>query len=237
MIGDLSVVALIPARGGSKGISGKNIKMMAGRPMIDYTIRAGLESRYVDDVVVSTDDEEIAQVARSCGASVPFMRPAELASDTSKAVDAVVHARDELLAADKHYDVLVLLQATSPLRTAEDVDAALEMFVQKDRASLVAVTPVTEHPVHMCTIDDDGMRHALLPGVNGTVRRQDMPPVYRVNGAIYINNADEITLDTSFNDNEVGFIMSAEHSVDVDDLDDFARAERILEARNGRSQS
>lgn len=109
--------------------------------------------------------------------------------------------------------------------------------MQKGRASLVAVTPVTEHPVHMCTIDDDGMRHALLPGVNGTVRRQDMPPVYRVNGAIYINNADEITLDTSFNDNEVGFIMSAEHSVDVDDLDDFAHAERILETRNGRSQS
>lgn len=103
--------------------------------------------------------------------------------------------------------------------------------MQKGRASLVAVTPVTEHLVHMCTIDDDGMRHALLPGVNGTVRRQDMPPVYRVNGAIYINNADEITLDTSFNDNEVGFIMSAERSVDVDDLEDFARAERMLEAR------
>ena len=109
--------------------------------------------------------------------------------------------------------------------------------MQKGRASLVAVTPVTEHPVHMCTIDDDGMRHALLPGVNGTVRRQDMPPVYRVNGAIYINDADEITLETSFNDNEVGFVMSTEHSVDVDDLEDFAHAEQALEARNGRNQS
>ena len=231
MIDDLSVVALVPVRGGSKGIPGKNIKQMAGRPMIDYTIRAGLNSHYVDDVVVSTDDEGIAEVAQSCGANVPFMRPSELALDTSKTVDAVVHARDELLAAGRHYDVLVLLQATSPLRTAEDIDAALEMFVRKGRASLVAVTPVTEHPVLMCTIDDDGKRHALLPGVNGTVRRQDMPPVYRVNGAIYINEADEITLDTSFNDNEVGFVMSAEHSVDVDDLEDFVRAERLLEAR------
>ena len=105
----------------------------------------------------------------------------------------------------------------------------LEMFVRKGRASLVAVTPATEHPIHMCTIDGDGMRHALLPGVNGTVRRHDMPPAYRVNGAIYINDADEITLDTSFNDNEVGFVMSAEHSVDVDDFEDFACAERALE--------
>lgn len=158
-----------------------------------------------------------------------FMRAPELTSDTSRTVDAVVHVRGELLALGRHYDVLVLLQATSPLRTAEDVDAALEMFVQKGRASLVAVTPVTEHPIHMCTIDADGKRHALLLGVNGTVRRQDMPPVYRVNGAIYINDADEITLETSFNDNEVGFVMSAGHSVDVDDLEDFARAERALE--------
>lgn len=148
-----------------------------------------------------------------------------------------MHARDELLASGRHYDVLVLLQATSPFRTADDVDAALEMFVQKGRASLVAVTPVTEHPIHMCTIDADGKRHALLPGVNSTVRRQDMPPVYRVNGAIYINDANEITLDTSFNDNEVGFFMSVEHSVDVDDLEGFARAEGALEARNGRNQS
>ena len=111
------------------------------------------------------------------------------------------------------------------------MDAALEMFVQKDRASLVAVTPVTEHPIHMCTIDGDGMRHALLSGVSGTVRRQGMPPVYRVNGTIYINDAGEITLDTSFNDNEVGFVMSAGRPVDVDDLEDFARAERMLKAR------
>ena len=142
-----------------------------------------------------------------------------------------MHARDELLALGRRYDVLVLLQVTSSLRTADDVDAALEMFVRKGRASLVTVTPVTEHPIHMCTIDDDGVRHALLPGVNGTVRRQDMPPVYRVNDSICINDADEITLDTSFNDNEVGFIMSAGRSVDVDDLEDFARAERMLEAR------
>ena len=101
--------------------------------------------------------------------------------------------------------------------------------MRKGRASLVAVTPATEHPIHMCTIDGDGVRHALLPGVNGTVRRQDMPPVYRVNGAIYINDANEITLDPSFTDNEVGFVMSAGHSVDVDDLEDFARVERALE--------
>ena len=117
------------------------------------------------------------------------------------------------------------------------MDAALEMFVQKGRASLVAVTPVTEHPIHMCTIDGDGVRHALLPGVNDTVRREDMPPVCRANGAIYINDADEITLDTSFNDNEVGLVMSAGYSVDVDNLEDFARAKQALEARNGRNQS
>lgn len=107
------------------------------------------------------------------------------------------------------------------------------MCFARNEVSLVAVTFVTEHPIHVCTIDADGVRHALLPGVNGTVRRQDMPPVYRANVAIYVNDAGEIDLDTSFNDNEDGFVMSAGRSVDIDDLEDFDHAERALQAGYG----
>lgn len=230
MIDDLSVLALITARGGSKGIPRKNVKPLDGRPMIDYSIQAGLQSKYVDSVVVTTDDEEIASVSRACGASVPFMRPAELASDTSKSVDAVIHARDALQDMGLSYDVLVLLQPTSPLRTAADIDAALELFVEKGRMDLVAVVPVEETPIHMHTMDEDGVLHPIMD-VNGTIRRQDMPSFYRVNGAIYINNAAELTLETSFNDNPLGFVMSREHSIDIDELEDFERAERALESR------
>lgn len=125
----MTFLALIPARGGSKGIPRKNVRPLSGKPLISYTIEAALNSVVIDDVVVTTDDEEIAEVARSYGAEIPFMRPAELAADESKTIDCVVHARDTLRAMDREYDAIVLLQPTSPLRVAEDIDAAASVWM------------------------------------------------------------------------------------------------------------
>lgn len=220
------ILALIPARGGSKGIKNKNIVDLDGKPLISYSIKAGLDSEYIDDVVVSTDSELIASVASSYGAQVPFMRPAELATDTSKTIDAVLHAVKFLKDSNCEYDILVLLQPTQPLRTAKDIDMAIEKYYQYEQ-DLVSVSPVENHPLLIRSIDSKGELVNLLD-VNSTCRRQDMPEYYCVNGCIYINKISELSELTSFNDNKLPFIMEPMHSVDIDDMTDLAMAELII---------
>lgn len=186
MINNLKVLALIPARGGSKGIKDKNIYDIDGKPLIAYSIIAAQNSKYVDDVVITTDSEKIKEVSESFGANVPFLRPAELASDNSKTIDAVVHATNTLKELGRDYDILLLLQPTCPLRTTEDIDNSLELFVSKGCVALVSVNKVKEHPILMRKINEDGIMDNLL-NLPSTIRRQDMPPIYKVNGSIYIS--------------------------------------------------
>lgn len=234
MINHQKILALIPARGGSKGIPRKNIIGLCGRPLIGYTIEAGLKSRYIDTVMVSTDDREIAEVSRACGAEVPFLRPAELASDTAKTIDAVLYAVRTLREAGKAFDVLVLLQPTEPLRTAKDIDAALEKYFACGEKALVSVSEVDDHPILTRTIEETPEGERLKPLLEGssTCRRQDMPAYYRVNGCIYINPVRELEESTSFNDNPVPFVMEKSHSVDIDEMSDLALAEYWLKKRN-----
>lgn len=227
MINNLKVLALIPARGGSKGIKDKNIYDINGKPLIAYSIIAAQNSKYVDDVVITTDSEKIKGVAESYGANVPFLRPAELASDNSKTIDAVVHATNTLKELERDYDILLLLQPTCPLRTTEDIDNSLELFVSKGCVALVSVNKVKEHPILMRKINEDGMMDNLL-NLPSTIRRQDMPPIYKVNGSIYINLVKELSNDTSLNDNPLAYITDDEHSVDIDDLEDIERVKNIL---------
>lgn len=227
MINNLKVLALIPARGGSKGIKDKNIYDINGKPLIAYSIIAAQNSKYVDDVVITTDSEKIKEVAESFGANVPFLRPVELASDNSKTIDAVVHATNTLKELERDYDILLLLQPTCPLRTTEDIDNSLELFVSKGCTALVSVNKVKEHPILMRKINEDGMMDNLL-NLPSTIRRQDMPPIYKVNGSIYINLVKELSNDTSLNDNPLAYITEDEHSVDIDDLDDIERVKNIL---------
>lgn len=227
MFNDMRILALIPARGGSKGIKNKNIIDIGGKPLISYTIAAGKQSRYIDDVVVTTDSETIKDVAIKYGADVPFLRPAELAKDTSTSLDAVLHAVHELENQGRNYDVLILLQPTSPLRTAEDIDSAIEKFNKYGCESLVSVSEVKDHPIFMRKIIDDRSMEKFL-NQKSTIRRQDMPPIYRVNGGIYINLIKELNEDTSFGDNKVPFIMEQRHSVDVDEYSDIALVEYYL---------
>lgn len=227
MFEDKKILVLIPARGGSKGIPGKNIKELHGHPLIAYTISEARNSKYVDDVVVSTDSPDIARVSRLYGARVPFMRPAELSGDKAKSVDALVHAVKALQDMGNVYSVVVLLQPTSPLRRSNEIDEALEVFFDHGEMGLVSVCHVAENPVLTRRFDKYGVLHPLLP-MSSTVRRQDMPSFYHVDGAIYINSASDISSELSLNDNPIGYLMPEGRSLDIDEIEDFIRAEEIL---------
>lgn len=221
------VLALIPARGGSKGIKDKNIYPLCGKPLLAYSVEAGKQSRYIDRVLVSTDSPRIAEEAQRYGADVPFLRPERYAQDSSKTIEAVLHTVRWLEREDERYDILVLLQPTQPLRTSEDIDRALELYIRSGEIPVVSVSEVKDHPLLVRTVGADGMLEHLLDRPS-TIRRQDMPVFYRVNGGIYINRIAELTEDTSFNDNPCPYIMERDRSVDIDDLADMALAEYLI---------
>jgi CMP-N-acetylneuraminic acid synthetase len=227
MYGDKKILAVIPARGGSKGIPHKNIVDLCGKPLIGYSIEAAFKSKYIDYVMVSTDDDKIAYISKQFGAQIPFMRPTELAADTSKTIDAILHTVDKLKEMHKTFDTLVLLQPTQPLRKSEDIDGAIEKYFECGEKSLASVSEVDDHPILIRTIEND----ELMPMLNcsSTCRRQDMPKYYKVNGCIYVNSIGELNERTSFNDNAIPFIMNKENSVDIDELSDLALAKYYLE--------
>ncbi len=227
MINGNRVLALIPARGGSKGIKDKNIRDLNGKPLIAYTIEAALKSEVIDTVVVTTDSKAIAEVAKEFGAKVPFMRPKEYAQDKSTTLSAVVHAINELSKMGDEYDVLVLLQPTSPLRDSIDIKEAVKRFAQNEMKALASVSRVENHPLLIRSISEENRLESLLRQ-NSTIRRQDMPDYYVINGAIYINKISEINEETSFNDNKIPYIMSKEHSVDIDEMTDLLYAEMLM---------
>lgn len=228
MYKDKRIIAIIPARGGSKGIPGKNIKSLMGKPLIAYSIECALESKYIDRVVVSTDASDIAEVAKTYGAWVPFLRPAKYATDTSKTIDSLIYTIDTLREQGDEFDYLVLLQPTQPIRTAPQLDEAIELTIDNNYPSLVSVCPVCEHPILMRTITNDGSLKNLL-NISSTVRRQDFPNVYKVNGSIYINQLnDSFNSNTSLNDNLYPYVMTAKESIDIDTIEDFAKAEEYI---------
>jgi len=228
LIGARRVLALIPARGGSKGLPGKNIRPLGGRPLIAWTIEAAHASRHIDRTVLSSDDEAIIAAARAHGCEAPFRRPTALAADDTAAIDVVLHALDEL----PGHEVVVLLQPTSPLRTAADIDAACERFEQTGAPSCVTVTPVVQSPYWMYRLDDNGRLRALLDPWPGATRRQDLPEVVVLNGAVYVADAAWLRRERRFvGDDTVAVTIPAGRSVDIDTAADFDAAERALAAR------
>lgn len=214
-------LAIIPARGGSKGIPKKNIYKINGKPLIYYSIHEALKSNFLDRVIVSTDSEEIAQVSKFYGAEVPFIRPLELATDTSKTIDVLLHAIEQCRNENDNYDYLVLLQPTQPLRKSFHIDKAIKKIVDCHQKSLVSVSKVKEHPILMRTISKEGFLENIL-NIDSTVRRQDFPDFYKVNGAIYINKIDDsFTSKTSLNDNNFPFIMDEKYDLDIDTFEDI----------------
>ncbi len=232
-----SILAYIPARGGSKGIPGKNIINLCGKPLIAYSIEVALSCPYIDYVHVSTDSKEIAQVAREYGACVDFLRPAQYATDTAKTIDAMCHDIKELNNRGLTFDSVVLLQPTQPLRTKEMLTDAIETLYHSTSDSLVSVCLVHEHPILMRTLSETGHLQPLL-NMSSTVRRQDFPTVYKVNGSIYINRInDHFNENTSLNDNTLPFIMDQNDSIDIDTYDDLDHAANQIKNRNKKDLS
>lgn len=223
------ILAIIPARGGSKGISLKNIIEIYGKPLIQYSIECANNSKYIDRTIISTDDIKIKEVAENCGGDVPFLRPVELAQDTSKTIDCLVHAVNWLKENGEEYDYLVLLQNTVPLRKGWQVDQAIEKLFESSERSLVSITEVEENPVLMRTIKEDGTVENMLH-ISSTVRRQDFPKFYRVDGAIYIQKLDKnFNLETSLNDGKLAYLMEDKYSVDIDTYLDIQKIEYYLD--------
>ncbi|MFB1049903.1 cytidylyltransferase domain-containing protein [Paraliobacillus sp. JSM ZJ581] len=211
-----SFLAIIPARGGSKGIKKKNLFEVDGKPLIQFTIETAKSSKYLDKIIVSTDAIEIAEKSKKYGADVPFLRPGHLATDKSKTIDVVIHAIEALNNIGDYYDYVVLLQPTQPLRTTEDIDLSIEKIVDFKMNSLVSVVEVSENPILMRTINEDETLENLLT-MGSTVRRQDFPDFYKVDGSIYINKIDEnLSINTSLNDNKLSYVMNKNYSVDID---------------------
>jgi N-acylneuraminate cytidylyltransferase/CMP-N,N'-diacetyllegionaminic acid synthase len=216
--------ALIPARGGSKGIPRKNIKLIAGKPLIVWTIEAALRSSLLDAVVVSTDDPEIAEVARQAGAQVPFMRPSELAQDQTSGLDPVLHALDQL----PQYDSVLLLQPTSPLRNTDDIDACLCLAMRQNAHSVVSVSEADTHPYWTYRLTKD---QALSRFVDAEpiARRQDRPQAFELNGALYFADANWLRSSGSLVGTEtLAYVMAKERSVDLDTPLDWKLAELLL---------
>jgi CMP-N-acetylneuraminic acid synthetase len=223
----LSVVGIIPARGGSKGILRKNLCDIAGKPLIAYTIEAARKARFLTKVVVSTDDEEIAAIAESFGAEVPVLRPRELAQDGSPTIQSVQHMVEHIEEQGGKVDVAVTLQPTSPLREAGDIDGAIKTLLDTGADSVISVTEARHSPYLMFTIKGD----RLVPffGEETKIRRQDLPKVYSLNGAIYATRRDALMKDNSLYGKDTrAYVMPEERSFDVDTLLDIRIIDLLL---------
>lgn len=228
MIKDKKILAIIPARGGSKGILNKNIIDLCGKPLIAYSIEEALKTKYIDKVFVSTDSEKIKDISLNWGADVPFMRSDELSSDSAKSIDVVLHCLEYFNNVDEYYDYVILLQPTSPLRNCKDIDDALEMIINKNGSSLVSVCPVEQNPVLMRTIENDRMNE-IVNCQKDNLRRQELPEFYIFNGAIYINSVQMLYNEKAFvNENTIPYVMDKNKSIDIDEPKDIVLAEFFL---------
>jgi CMP-N,N'-diacetyllegionaminic acid synthase len=215
----LRTIGIITARGGSKGIPRKNIYPVAGKPLIAWTIEAGLASGNLERLILSTDDEEIAETARHFGAEVPFMRPASLSGDDISSFAVIEHALNWLEQGDLYPDYILLLQPTSPLRTAADINNALAFAAARNSDAVVGVSEFSPHPFLARTIDPDGTLSEFLKADQKYYRRQDFPPVYAINGAIYLNRPRSLRVTRSLIPQGAhAYVMPPERSIDVDSL-------------------
>lgn len=230
----METLAVIPARGGSKGLPGKNIRLLAGIPLITHTIRAAQEAKTIGRIIVSTDDEAIAEIARDAGAEVPFIRPAHLSDDKASGVNvclhALAHANNSL---DYHPELVIFLQPTSPLRASTDIDAAVKLLQDSGADSVLSVKTVTEYPQWMKKMDAEQRISPLLEQLEIKTNRQDLEKSYILNGAIYLSTTASMKKSHSFYCSDTrGYLMPRDRSIDIDTLYDFLIAEALLSHNN-----
>jgi len=227
----MKVLAIIPARSGSKGVPGKNIKMLGTKPLLQYTAEAALKSSLLTDVIISTDSEEIAAIARNCGIEVPFIRPAALATDTASSIDVVMHALNFLEQQGRCYDAVCLLQPTNPFRSVGFIDKAIIKFEQMQADSLLSVLPVPhEYNPHWIFVPTgDGSLKIVTGDPEIIKRRQDLPPAYFRDGSIYLTKTSVIQKQHSFYGDRIGYIVSDPmFYINIDNPDDWSNAENKL---------
>ncbi|ELC8425423.1 acylneuraminate cytidylyltransferase family protein [Clostridium perfringens] len=221
-------LAIIPARSGSKGLKNKNIKLLNGKHLIGYTIEAAKDSNIFDYILVSTDSSIYAEVAKIYGANVPFLRSKEFSEDNSTTESVILSTISKLKSMDMIYDYFVLLQPTSPLRTAEDIINSVNLLLDNDLNSVVSVCEM-EHSIKICNKipEDLSMNNFLSKSDNK--RRQEMEKYYRINGAIYISNINEYLESRNFyNEKSKAYIMKSINSIDIDSDLDFIIAKSIM---------
>jgi CMP-N,N'-diacetyllegionaminic acid synthase len=235
----LKVLGVITARGGSKGIPGKNLKLLAGKPLIAYTIEAARESSAFDRVVLSTDAGDIADAARSLGCDVPFMRPADLARDDTPHLPVLQHAV-QWFDAHEHYrpDAVMVLQPTSPFRQARHIQESIALLDRSDADSVVSVSEAPPHfnPMRMLRVDDRGMASLFVSGMSVRFRinrRQDLPAAWTINGAIYLFRTWVLsaTEPSLYGETTAAYVMPETDGINLDSIDDWAEAERVIAAR------
>ena len=211
------ILAIIPARGGSKGIIKKNIKLLGNKPLIAWTIEEAKKSKYIDRLILSSDDQEIIEIARKWHCEVPFVRPEELARDDTPSIDTLIHAINII---PEKYDYVCMLQPTSPLRKAEDIDGSIQKCIIMNSNCCVSVVKVEQHPYWMYEIVPGDELRSIVP--NNITRRQDLPEIYILNGAVYIAKVEVILNNRSFlGKDTIGYKMERERSFDIDNNVDF----------------
>jgi CMP-N,N'-diacetyllegionaminic acid synthase len=228
----MRVLGIIPARGGSKGVPRKNIKLLCGKPLIAYTIEAALKSKRLTRTILSTEDAEIAEVGKALGVDVPFLRPRELAEDATPTLPVVLHALDALKAMGDSYDAICLLQPTSPLRRAEDIDGCIELLEKTGADSVISVLPVPDNynPKWVYWKSVEG-KMILSTGENEPVtRRQDLPPAFHRDGTVYVTKRNvPYDYGNLYGINVRGYEIDSSRSVNIDTVEDWTHAEEQIQ--------
>lgn len=227
------ILAIIPARGGSKGLPGKNIRELCGKPLIAWSIEHAQKSKYVDEIFISTDSQEIANVAEKYGAPCPELRPAELARDTAPSSEFIVYTIQKLQKEGKSFDYFILLEPTSPLRDVEDVDKSIEIMVDNPEAeSMMGVTKAEDtNPAFMVKLGENGMMIPFM-GKAETLRRQDIPDAFYFEGTVYLSKCDAYVEKRAFyHDKTLPYIVPKWKSFEIDDIIDFTIIEAIMKLK------
>ena len=226
-----SILAIVPARGGSKGLPGKNIMPLAGQPMINWTIQAGRDSSYIDRIIVSTDCQEIAGIAQNAGADAPFLRPSALASDDATMEEVVTHCLEWLVTNEaQHYEFLLLLQPTSPLRITNDIDDAIAYYFENRMSvetGLISVVDLDPRFGWLMSLNQQQQVDFCIKE-NCSRTRQDLPSYFLPNGALYLAPTAELVEHFFYLPEMLHYVMPENKSVDIDNIDDFNHAEKIL---------
>lgn len=235
----MKVLGLIPARGGSKGVPRKNIKFLAGKPLLGYTAEAALAAKRLTRVILSTDDEEIAETGRSFGIEVPFLRPVELAEDTTPTLPVVQHAIHFLELRGDRFDAVCLLQPTNPLRRTSDIDGCIELMesAQADTVFTMLTVPAEHNPHWVYFRNADGSLRLSTGESSPIPRRQDLPPAFHREGSVYVARRDVVMLGNSlYGSRVIGYEIERSRSVNIDNLEDWKRAELLVREKTSSTK-